>query len=351
MAEGDVVQAPASVEVVVDPLEAVRLQAEEHPLMDGKAPETLMEKCLHLIHLKAYDRASTYAEGRDVLDVGCNTGYGTLHLVGAATSVTGVDVSADAIDVARTREGADAVDYRLIDGAGLPFDDASFDLVTSFQVIEHVADPMPYLDEIKRVLRPGGMALFTTPNAAIRLDPGMRPWNRFHVKEYRGAELAALLGDVFADVEVVGMFGVPTLYDLEVARVGKSRRHQRRQLAAEKGAAEAEARAEAGAAEPTPPATAPAPATRPEPSVARRVRRRLGKTSLGTAALRAAGRAPAPRAAAPAPVPPPPPPAPVAAAPEPEPVDFTVYTVDDLFYSARDLDRSIDLLAICHVAD
>ena len=228
MAEGDVAQAPASVEVVVYPLEAVRLQAEEHPMVDAKVPETLSEKCLHLIHLKAYDTANTYTGGRDVLDVGCNTGYGTQRLVGAARSVTGVDVSPEAVDAARSRPGGGAVDYRVIDGTRLPFDDATMDLVTSFQVIEHVADPMPYLAEIKRVLRPGGIALFTTPNAAIRLDPGMTPWNRFHVREYSGAELSNLLTTVFDDVEVVGMFGVPTLYDLEIARVGHSRNHQRR---------------------------------------------------------------------------------------------------------------------------
>jgi len=257
-----------AVEVSADLLEAIRLQAEEHPLIDDKAPETLSEKCLHLMHLKAYDEACKYASGRDVLDVGCNTGYGTVRLVGSARSVAGVDVSPAAVEAARTRDGGESVDFRVIDGLGLPFPDHSFDLLTSFQVVEHVADPLPYLREIKRVLRPGGQVLFTTPNAATRLYPGMVPWNRFHVREYRADELKVALGAVFADVEVLGMFGVPTLYDLEIGRVDANRRINRLRLEeiAEKEVAAAAAVTKA--VDEAPAKTAlPAPAAKRAPSL------------------------------------------------------------------------------------
>lgn len=333
-----------SAEAPVDLVEAIRLQAEEHPLIDDKAPESLSEKCLHLMHVKAYDEAAARAAGRDVLDVGCNTGYGTVRLVPTARSVTGVDVSPAAVAAARSRDGGESVAFAVIDGLGLPFPDHSFDLVTSFQVVEHVADPVPYLQEIRRVLRPGGIAILTTPNAAIRLDPGMTPWNRFHVREYRAAELEAALGEVFDGVEVLGMFGVPTLYDLEIARVDANRRGVRaRQAAAAAKAAAAAAKAAAAAAPPAAPRPAPAP------SLTRRVRRRLGRTSMGRWARGALGRTappPAPVGSAPA--------ATVPAQPQPVPpaadvVDFAAYTVDDLLYSGRDLDRSMDLMAICRV--
>jgi len=345
-ATGDPGHAHGSVQPSADLVEAIRVQAEEHPLIDDKAPETLTEKCLHLIHLKAYDQAGKLAAGRDVLDVGCNTGYGTVRLVGSARSVTGVDVSPAAVDAARTREGAEGVDFRVIDGLGLPFPDDSFDLVTSFQVVEHVADPMPYLREITRVLRPGGQAVFTTPNAAIRLDPGMTPWNRFHAREYRAHELKDLLGEVFSDVEVLGMFGVPTLYELEFGRVDFNRRSGRRRLevaAAKEAAAAAKAAAEAATAQ------APAPTPKPPPPFTARVRRRLGHTSAGSWLRGALGRTPASAPPATVAAPAPAAPAPVAPAPTPPDVDFRDYTVEDLFYSGRDLDRSLDLLALCSV--
>jgi len=337
-----------------DVLEAIRLQAEEHPLIDDKAPETLSEKCLHLMHLKAYDEAGKHAQGRDVLDVGCNTGYGTLRLVAMARSVTGVDVSPAAVEAARTRPGGEAVDFRTIDGLGLPFPDNSFDLVTSFQVVEHVTDPLPYLNEIKRVLRPGGQALITTPNAAIRLDPGMTPWNRFHVREYRAAELEVELAKVFADVEVLGMFGVPTLYDLEIERVGANRRGVRKRLEAVAAreaaqAAAAEAKAAASAAK----AALPTPAAKPAPSFTARVRRRLGRTPAGAWVRQALGSTPS-KPATPAPAatanPSPTPAEPTVVAADTAPaVDFRLYTVEDLFYSGRDLDASMDLMALCTV--
>ena len=336
---------PVPAEVSVDLIEAIRLQAEEHPLIDEKAPETLAEKCLHLMHVKAYEEAAARAAGRDLLDVGCNTGYGTVRLVPTARSVTGVDVSPAAVAAARSREGGESARFEVIDGLGLPFPDDSFDLVTSFQVVEHVADPVPYLQEIRRVLRPGGIAILTTPNAAIRLDPGMTPWNRFHVREYRADELAVALGEVFDGVEVLGMFGVPTLYDLEIERVDANRRGVRARQAAI-AAKEAAAAAKAAAAQ----APAPVPPPTPAPSITRRVRRRLGRTSVGRwakGALRGSTPVSPPAAAASTPAPTPAPvPAPAAAAPA---VDFAAYTVHDLLYSGRDLDRSMDLMAICTI--
>jgi SAM-dependent methyltransferase len=337
--------AAVRVEGSVDLVEAIRLQAEEHPLIDDKAPETLAEKCLHLMHVKAYDEAAARCAGRDVLDVGCNTGYGTVRLVPVARSVTGVDVSPAAVAAARTREGGEAATFEVIDGLGLPFPDDSFDLVTSFQVVEHVLDPVPYLQEIRRVLRPGGIAILTTPNAAIRLDPGMTPWNRFHVREYRADELKVALGEVFDEVEVLGMFGVPTLYDLEIERVDANRRGVRaRQAAAAAKEAAAQAKSVAAAAPPVAPA--------PTPSLPRRVRRRLGRTSVGRWARGALGRtgpaAPASPASGSAAVTAA---TPVVEAPVPVPVvvDFAAYAVGDLFYSGRDLDRSMDLMAVCTI--
>lgn len=198
-------------------------QSEKHPLVP-LAYETETDYCLALVHKKAYARAAEAAEGCDVLDLGCNNGYGTTTIAANCRSIVGVDVSAAAIEEARERFADTPARFQCVDGGTLAFADASFDLVTSFQVIEHVVDVGSYLAEIDRVLRPGGAALFTTPNRDIRLDPGMPPWNRFHVREYSAAALREALSVTFGDVAVEGLFAKPDLYAVEFNRVSKARR-------------------------------------------------------------------------------------------------------------------------------
>ena len=111
--------------------------------------------------------------------------------------ITGIDVSPKAIEYAKEVHAAPNAEYLLVEGGNLPFKDNEFDLVTSFQVIEHVDGVMPYLREIRRVLRPSGSALFTTPNRCIRLEVGQKPWNPFHVREYEATELKSVLAGVF----------------------------------------------------------------------------------------------------------------------------------------------------------
>ena len=135
-----------------------------------------------------------------------------------------MDVSPRAIEAARRRAPNGHPEFLVTSGFELPFPDDSFDLVTTFQVLEHVPDPTAFLQEIKRVARPGGTVIVATPNAAIRLYPGMTPWNPFHVHEYLAAELRDLLADVFTQVQLLGMFGVPALYETEIRRVAAARR-------------------------------------------------------------------------------------------------------------------------------
>ena len=273
----------------------LRLQADEHPLVELRADASIEERCLQAIHLKAYEEAALVATGRDVLDLGCNTGYGTVRISSVARRVVGADVSARAIDAARSRPDGDRVDWTVIDDDRLPFAADSFDLVTSFQVIEHVDDPLPWLREICRVLRPGGTAILTTPNAAIRLDAGMTPWNRFHVREYSAAELDRLLGQAFASVQVRGLFGTPTLTETELRRVRRARRRARI----------------AGYARP---ALELAPVRTVIDGLRRRRDRRRG------------------------------------AAPATGSTDGEQFTTDDLFYADHDLDQALDLIAICTTA-
>jgi 2-polyprenyl-3-methyl-5-hydroxy-6-metoxy-1,4-benzoquinol methylase len=194
--------------------------------------ESLKDYCLHLIHLKAYEYATELSAGKSVLDLGCNNGYGTNELARSCREVVGVDVSPSAIADAEQRFVADGLAFRVIDGTGLPFRSEMFDVVTSFQVIEHVAEMPAYLNEINRVLKPGGVAIFTTPNARIRLDPGMRSWNKFHFQEFGADDLASTLQTSFRRVAVRGLFAIEELYQVEYDRcqaaLAKARRRQAR---------------------------------------------------------------------------------------------------------------------------
>lgn len=176
---------------------------------------------LYLMHCAAYYFARELTEGVDVLDLGCNTGYGTALISERAKHIIGVDISESAISEAK--RAYPNLDFQLTDGIALPFENHHFDVVTSFQVIEHLVDPSLFITEVKRVLKPGGRVLFTTPNASIRLSPGSPPWNEFHVREYSATELEAFLRRHFDDVSIKGMFASQALYDLEVGRVSLAR--------------------------------------------------------------------------------------------------------------------------------
>ena len=193
-------------EMITSETAVIDLQANEHPLIDFDRFDNIQSYILHLIHTRAYEEVVRLCRGKAVLDLGCNNGYGTDLLAKVAKSVIGADVSESALqDASRRFPG---LHFRLVDGRSLPFEPCSFDVVVSFQVIEHVFNVPEYLKEIRRVLRPQGIALFTTPNAAIRLDIGMTPWNKFHVREFRAEDLRKILSDSFADVRIKGLFAV-----------------------------------------------------------------------------------------------------------------------------------------------
>jgi SAM-dependent methyltransferase len=198
------------------PSRNVLFQSEQHPLVAERF-QTLSDYCLSLVHRKAYETGAELTRGKRVLDLGCNNGYGSEIISRTAARVTGVDVSPKSIDAARAR--CPNLEFHLVDGSSLPFPDASFDAIVSFQVVEHVDDTDRYLAEIRRVLVPGGVAIFTTPNREIRLSPGMKPWNEFHVREYSGTELAQALGRAFTSVEIRSLRGSPEFEKIELRRV------------------------------------------------------------------------------------------------------------------------------------
>lgn len=209
--------------------EMIALQADKHELLSSRGIRTKQEFILNLIHSYAYVYLSNHVKGKDVLDLGCNTGYGSNILSQSARRVVGVDVSKSAIDIALKENSGSNTEFLLVDGQNLPFNNNNFDVVVNCQVIEHIVDYKIFLDEMKRVLLPNGKAIFTTPNALLRLDPGMKPWYQFHVREFDHVELKDLLDNYFGNVSIEGLFANESTYIFEKNRLNQLREKARKQ--------------------------------------------------------------------------------------------------------------------------
>lgn len=153
----------------------------------------------------AFDR-STHAQR--VLEVGCGQGVG-IELLAAhfpKAEITGVDVDPKMIRRAHRRLGTadDRVRIRLADLCGLPFEDASFDVVADFAVVHHIADWHSALREIARVLRPGGEFLFedhdVTQHSWFARTFFAHPAERFTAREFTAA-CAGMGLDVNGDLD------------------------------------------------------------------------------------------------------------------------------------------------------
>jgi SAM-dependent methyltransferase len=153
------------------------------------------------LHLKRYEFALAWCADRTVLDAGCGVGYGTAHLGQIAASVVGVDQDEGAIAYARERYARPNVEFRVGNLLDLDLPDASFDVVCSFETIEHVADADALLVELTRVLRPAGVFLVSTPRVD---ETTASPENPFHHVELSPDDFEALLRRFFREVELYG---------------------------------------------------------------------------------------------------------------------------------------------------
>ncbi len=153
-------------------------------------------------HLAAYLHARTLVAARDVLDAGCGEGFGTVLLAERARSVLGIDYAPEPIATARAAYDAERLEFRQLDVHDLARLDRRFDLVTNFQVIEHLPDPARFLDAVRGVLAPGGELMLTTPNRLTSVSE-----NPAHLREYTADELRALLAPLFAEVRICSMLG------------------------------------------------------------------------------------------------------------------------------------------------
>jgi len=157
--------------------------------------------------MQAYNFVIPYIKNKIILDLGCGSGYGTYYLsTEGAKHIIGIDISKEAIEYCKREYIADNLQYGIMDGSRLGFKDNSFDVIVSFQVIEHIENVDEYLSEVYRATR---IFIVSTPNKAI-----LRAKNPFHVTEFNLNELQVLLQSIFHRVNIFGIYPDDKLQNL-----------------------------------------------------------------------------------------------------------------------------------------
>jgi len=156
-----------------------------------------------LEHLARYYFASPYVNGR-VLDIACGSGYGS-HMIAKErkreiTEIIAVDNDPEAVQYASREYHHQKISYICADAMdpGLPDQLGLFDTILSFETIEHVEDDLFFMQQLYRMLRPGGMLVLSSPFGRGRGQPTSEP---FHKHQLTPEEFQDLFG-VFENVEI-----------------------------------------------------------------------------------------------------------------------------------------------------
>ena len=151
-------------------------------------------------------RARRVLAGKSALDIGCGAGLVTEPLARMGADVTGIDAATENIAAAAAHQRGLGITYRAVPVEVLAGEGQMFDLVTCLEVIEHVADRAAFLAQVRAVLAPGGLFVFSTPNRtalsyatlivgaeriARSIPRGAHDWSKFVQPAELTAELAA----------------------------------------------------------------------------------------------------------------------------------------------------------------
>lgn len=154
-------------------------------------------------HVSRYIFASDFVRNKKVLDAACGTGYGSAMLAKTASKVFGVDISSEAIFYARSNYGVENINFSVADIGKLPFENDFFDVIVSFETIEHVDSQKQekFLFEVKRTLKRNGIFVISTPNKDVYKNRGE---NHFHVAELSFSGFKNMLEKKFKNVKIFG---------------------------------------------------------------------------------------------------------------------------------------------------
>lgn len=185
-----------------------------------------MQGTIALEHLHRYAMAKDFAAGKVVLDIACGEGYGSAVLAGAAARVYGVDIAPDAIAHAKAKYQRPNVEFLTGRCADIPLADGAVDLVVSFETIEHHTEHKEMFAEIKRVLRPGGLMIMSSPDK-LEYTERANHANAYHVKELYAEEFQQLVERYFTHVAILGQRVLYASAILPSGRPGESIHYHR----------------------------------------------------------------------------------------------------------------------------
>jgi GT2 family glycosyltransferase/ubiquinone/menaquinone biosynthesis C-methylase UbiE len=186
----------------------------------GERFTTLTQGEIRHEHLHRYFFALQFCAGKRVLDIASGEGYGSALLATVASEVIGVEVAEEAVRHAAENYSTHNLRFLHGDARRIPVDDASIEIVVSFETLEHLSEHEEFLREIKRVLCPGGLLVLSTPDRDFFAS---WPPNPFHLKELTEAGFRDLIGEHFKNSGFLfqsSLTGSSIVADREVAAGG-----------------------------------------------------------------------------------------------------------------------------------
>jgi len=148
---------------------------------DSSVPYDAVETA---IHLNRYAVVKTMCSKKRVLDIACGEGYGSnLMRQWGAASVDGLDINVGAIENAKKNFSTENVSFQVANAENLPFPDQFFDIAVSFETIEHLDNPVLFLQELKRVVKDSGVIVISCPNDPYYFGNG-EVGNPYHKRKY-----------------------------------------------------------------------------------------------------------------------------------------------------------------------
>jgi ubiquinone/menaquinone biosynthesis C-methylase UbiE len=172
-------------------------------------------------HVHRYYEVIPHIAKEDIiLDLACGTGFGSDILAQyTAGKVIGGDISGEAVNECAVNWQRHNLNFEVLDGAALPYNDRYFDKIVSFETIEHTTQYQKMIGEFYRVLKPGGIAFISTPNFPVN-SPSGKVTNPYHTQEFTLPELEEILHKFFPIVAVYGQ-RYSRYDDPSVSRFGK----------------------------------------------------------------------------------------------------------------------------------
>jgi GT2 family glycosyltransferase/ubiquinone/menaquinone biosynthesis C-methylase UbiE/glycosyltransferase involved in cell wall biosynthesis len=168
----------------------------------GERMTSAAEGQIEFEHYHRYCFTRDLCDGRDVLDVASGEGYGAALLAGVARSVVAVEIDSESVAHAGANYRAANLRFLQGDALALPLADGSVDVVVSFETLEHLADQNRFMAEVRRVLRPDGLFVVSTPDRSVYSAPGSDP-NPYHTLELTAPEFSALLLSHYVNVTLL----------------------------------------------------------------------------------------------------------------------------------------------------